>query len=164
MFKDKINKIIELIEKIKTDITIPLISEFLDWFYELLIFHFNKTEPKLVLKKWDIYFINLWKNIWSELNKTRPCVIYSIKKANFWNTVLVIPLKSYKWKKLNNFQILIKKSKKSLLEKDSFLDLSWIRQISKKRILTKKWYLEKDILIEIDSKILNIFWIKKSKE
>ncbi len=164
MFKNKIIKITELIEKIKTDITVPLISEFLDWFYDVLNIHFNKKEPQLLLKKWNIYFVNLWKNIWSELNKTRPCVIYSIKKANFWNTVLIIPLKSYKWKKLNNFQIFLEKSEQTLLKEDSILDISWIRQISKKRILTKKWYLWKNIIDEIDFKILDIFGIKKSKE
>ena len=164
MFKGKINKITELIWKIRTDITIPLISEFLDWFYEVLNLHFFKKEPKLYFKKWDIYFVNLWKNIWSELNKTRPCVIYSVKKANFWNTVIIIPLKSFKWKKLNTFQIFVEKNNNTLLEKNSIIDVSWIKQVSKKRVLNKRWFLNKDIIEEIDFKILKIFGIKKSKE
>ena len=161
MFKNKINKLIEKIEEIKNDITISLIWDFLDWFYSTLFLHFEKNEPRLFLKKWAIFFVNLWKNIWSELNKTRPCVIYSVKKANFWNTVLIIPIKTFKGQKLNDFQVFVKSSKENLLEKDSIIDISWIRQISKKRIFTKKWYLEENIISEVDSKIINIFWIKK---
>jgi len=123
--------------------------------------HFNKESPNLKLSKWRICFVNLWQNIWSELNKQRPCIIYSVKNANFWNTVIIFPLKSYKWRKINDFQIFIKASSINLLKKDSIIDISWIRQIDKKRILTKKWLIEKEIILKIDEKIITIFWIKK---
>ena len=162
MIKSKLSKIQDFLEKIKNDITIPLISDFLDWFLEKLEIHFNKKTPSLKYKKWDIYFVNLWQNIGSELNKTRPCVIFSDKKANFWNTVIIIPLKSYKkWKKINNFQYFIKKSTKNSLKKDSIIDISSIRQVDKKRILTKKWFIEKKDIYEIDEILIKIFWIKK---
>ncbi len=108
-----------------------------------------------------MYFVNLWKNIWSELNKTRPCLVYSIKNANFWNTVVILPFKSFKWSKITNFQIEVDKSNENYLEKKSIVDITSIRQISKKRFLTKKWKLEKKYINDIDEKILSLFWIKK---
>lgn len=69
MYKNKLNKIWNLIDKIKNEINLPIISEFLEWFYEKINIHFNKKTPNLKLNKWDIYFVNLWKNIWSELDK-----------------------------------------------------------------------------------------------
>jgi mRNA-degrading endonuclease toxin of MazEF toxin-antitoxin module len=162
MIKSKISILVSKIENIKNDITIPLISWFLDWFIETIELHFIKKSPNLIFKKWDIYFVNLWKNIWSELNKTRPCIVYSIKKANFWDTIIIIPIKSLKWKKIkNDFNIIITPSKENNLQKNSFCDISWLKQISKKRILNKIWNLEKLYLTEIDTKTSNIFWIKK---
>lgn len=161
MYKTKLNKILNLIESIKNDINLPIISDFLEWFYEKIDIDFNKKTPDLKLNKWDIVFVNLWKNIWSELNKTRPCIIYSIKKANFWNTVIIIPLKSYKWKINNDFQIFLKFNSYNNLTKDSICDIWWIRQISKKRILNKVWVIEKTFIKEMDEKILFIFWMKK---
>ena len=75
MFENKINKILNLIWKIKTDITVPLISEFLDWFYEKLNLHFIKNELKHPFKKGDLIFASLWKNIDEKIIK-----IFWIKK------------------------------------------------------------------------------------
>ena len=161
MYKTKLNKIWNLIDKIKNDINLSIISDFLEWFYEKIILNFNKKEPKNIFKKWDIYFINLWKNIWSELNKNRPCIIYSWLKYNKWNTVIILPLKSYKWKTNYLFNIFIKATKENNLKLDSIIDLSSIRQISKKRIKLKRWILEEKYLKEIDKKVLKLFQIKK---
>ena len=162
MFKNKINKIIELIWKIKTDITVPLISEFLDWFYDILNIHFNKNEPNLKYQKWEIYFVNLWKNIWSELNKTRPCIIYSKRSYNNKSWVIIIPLKSAKNKKIiEKFQIKVQKNNINNLRKDSIIDIFYIRNISTKRINKFIWKLNKEELLKIDELISKMFWIKK---
>lgn len=161
MYKTKLNKILNLIESIKNDINLPIISDFLEWFYEKLNINFNKNKLDLKLNKWDIIFVNLWRNIGSELNKTRPCIVYSCKKANFWDTILIIPLKSYKWKINNEFNLFLEKSNNYWLDKNSIADFSAIRQVSKKRVNKRIWRLEKRILLDIDNKVLNIFWIKK---
>lgn len=155
----KINKIQNLVEGLKSDINDQFISLFLTWFYEKISIHFYKKSPDLKINKWDIYYIELWQNIWSELNKTRPCIVSSIKKANFWNTIIVIPLKSFNWKKINNFQLFLEATNENCLNEDSIIDFSWIRQVSKKRLLDKIWNI-KDF-DEIDNKIKFIFWIKK---
>ena len=37
MYKTKLNKIWNLIDKIKNNINLPIISDFLEWFYEKLL-------------------------------------------------------------------------------------------------------------------------------
>lgn len=157
MYKTKLNKIWNLIGEIKNDINLEIISEFLEWFYEKINIHFNKKSPDLKLNKWDVYFVNLWKNIWDELNKNRPCIIYSGYFFNNWNSVTVIPLKSYRWKINKNFNIFIKND---FLDNPSIIDVWWIRQVSKKRIWLFLWTIGNDFLQKVDKKILKLFTIK----
>jgi len=158
----KLNKIWNLINKIKNDITIPILSDFLDWFYNKLNIHFNKQRPDLKLNKWNIYFVDLWQNIWSELNKSRPCIIYSNSFFNTWNTVTIIPIKSYNWKKFRrNINIFIKVSNKNCLDEDSMVDISWIKQVDKKRLWMYIGNLESKYILKIDKKLLRYFGIKK---
>jgi len=51
MYKNKLNKILNLIDKVKTDINLPIISDFLDWFYEIIEINFDKKIPDLKLNK-----------------------------------------------------------------------------------------------------------------
>ena len=161
MYKTKLNRINNLIERVKNDINLPIIYDFLEWFLEKLDIHFNKNTPDLKLNKWDIYFVNLGKNIWWELNKIRPCIIYSWYIFNNWNTALIIPLKSYKWKINNNFNTFINHSTINQLKMDSISDLCWLKQISKKRIKWFIWKLEIDQLNKIDKKLCKVLEIKK---
>ncbi len=162
MYKKKLNKIWNYIEKIKNDINLAIISDFLDWFLEKLEIHFwNKNNKLLKFNKWDIYFVKLWKNIWTELNKNRPCIIYSDFYFNNWNDLIIIPLKWYKWNLNKKIHIYLSKKNYWFLIKDSIIDLKWIKQVSKKRIWKKIWILDKDILSKIDKKIIKIFGIKK---
>lgn len=160
----KLNKLQNLINKIKNDITIPILWDFLDWFYDKLNIHFNKERPDLKLNKWNIYFVNLWQNIWSELNKSRPCIIYSSSFFNNWNTVTILPIKSYDWKKFRrNINIFIKASSENCLDEDSMVDISWIKQIDKKRLWMYTWNLEPEYLLKIDKKVVRYFWIKNKQ-
>ena len=163
MYKTKLNKIWNLIDKIKNDINLPIISDFLEWFYEKLNINFNKKNPNIKLQKWDIFYINLWKNIWSELNKIRPCIIYSKKFANNWKTTVIIPLKSYKWTFNKDLYILIKNDKINKLQLKSIIDITAIRQISKKRIRWYIWKLSSNDLYKIDKKIIKIYWINNKE-
>ncbi|MDP2090596.1 MAG: type II toxin-antitoxin system PemK/MazF family toxin [Candidatus Gracilibacteria bacterium] len=161
MYKTKLNRILNLIENIKNDINLPIITEFLEWFLEKIDIHFNKNTPDLKLNKGDIYFVNLGKNIGGELNKIRPCVIYSGFMYNNGNTTLIIPLKSYKGKINNNFNTFINHSKINHLKMDSISDLCGLKQISKKRIKGFIGNLEIEQMKKIDTKLSKILDIKK---
>ncbi len=160
MYKTKLNKIWNLIENIKNDINMPIISDFLEWFYEKMNIHFNKKTPSLNLSKGDIFFVNLWKNIWSELNKNRPCLVISKWLFNSLNTIIIIPLKSYKWKINKSTQVLINND---LLKSKSIIDCLAIRQIDKKRINNYVWKIDSDDLLKVEKRILKIFWIKNKE-
>ncbi|MDP2395971.1 MAG: hypothetical protein Q8S84_03570 [bacterium] len=51
MYKTKLNRILNLIENIKNDINLPIISDFLEWFFEKIDIHFNNSENNLIINK-----------------------------------------------------------------------------------------------------------------
>ena len=161
MYKNKLNKILNLIEQIKTDINLSIISDFLEWFHEKIKLNFIKKTPISKINKWDIFFVNLRKNIWSELNKKRPCLVITDYYYNNWNTIVIIPLKSYKWKINKNTQVLLKFN---LLKNSSLIDILSIRQIDKKRINNYVWSIDKKYLLKVENKMFRIFWIKNKEK
>ena len=152
------NKIVE--KFLQNEIYLPIISDFLEWFKRKLELFFYKTDKKIIPKKWEIFYINLWQNVWSELNKIRPCIVYSKRKFNAWWTMIVIPLRSYKWKNKKNF-LKIFPSEENCLEKISLADVFAIKQVDKRRILNRVWKLENKYLEKIDNILLKILDIKK---
>ena len=158
----KIEKLREIIEKIKNSSTVETLWNFLDWFWEKLKIEFLNKKNKFIPKKWDIFYVNLWKNIWSELNKLRPCVVISKRKFNVWWTIIVVPLRSYKWKDKKYF-IKIYPDDKNNLWKTSQVDIFAIKQIDKKRLLNKIWVLDTTSLANIDNSIIKILGIKKQE-
>lgn len=160
MWKNKLNKIWNLIEILKNDINMPIISDFLEWFYEKIELNFTRKNPISKINKWDIFFVKLWKNIWSELNKNRPCLVITDYFYNSWNTIVIIPLKSYKWKQNKNTQVLLKFN---LLKSSSLVDILSIRQIDKKRLNNYVWHISFNDLTKIERKISKIFWIKNKE-
>lgn len=160
MYKTKLNKILNLIEKIKDDIKLPIISDFLEWFYEKLNINFSKKYSEFIPSKWEIYFVNLWKNIWSELNKNRPCIVFSDYFFNKGDTIIIVPLKSYKWKINKSINIFLKSNLTKWLEKDSLVDIMWIKQISKKRIWKLIWKIDNIIIWKINNKLLKVLNMK----
>lgn len=160
MYKTKLNKIWNLIDSIKNEISLPIISDFLEWSYEKLELNFLKKSPHLVVNKGDMFFVNLWKNIWSELNKNRPCIIMSQTYHNNGNTVVVLPLKSYKWEEIKRHQILLDFAS---LKSKSIVDFLSIRQIDKRRLNTNIWNVWRKDLDKINDKMVKVFWLKNKE-
>jgi mRNA-degrading endonuclease toxin of MazEF toxin-antitoxin module len=158
--KNKVEKINVFLEKIKNDINESLIWDFLDWFYEKLNLHFITENNDFYVQKWDIFYVNFWKNIGNELNKIRPALVYSKKFFNKGWTIIVIPLKSYKWLFRKDIYLFVEKSEMNQLKKDSIVDMSGIRQISKKRLKWYIWKMNQNELEKIDKRMKSIFWIK----
>ena len=100
------------------------------------------------------------KNVGAELNKIRPCIIYSNRKFNAWWTVIIIPLRSYKWKN-KKFFVKIDPNNLNNLENVSLVDILSIRLVDKKRLLNRIWQLDNKSLKDIDNMVIKIFWIKK---
>jgi len=160
----KLNKIQNLIEKIKNDITLPLISNFLDWFLEKLDIHFNKENNyKWKISQYSIFIADLWQNIWYEISKRRPVLILSSTwYSSVWNDILIVwitDLYDENWnkKKIYDFDIVLNDYKKYWLNKESIIRLSTIRQIDKKRLIYRKWKLDRSFSKEIKNKFYNLF-------
>ncbi len=125
------------------------LKDFLVWYHKKLEinYYFNKY-TKVKFKQFDIYMINLWQNIWWEINKIRPClVIWKTNKFLNSNTILIIPFtdlynKKGVEKKISKEDLIIKSSNINWLKKDSILKIRKIKEVSKKRVLYKLWKLE----------------------
>ena len=79
----KLNRLKNLVEKIKNDVTIPILVDFLDWFSLKIKTYFSGSNKKFP-KEWEIWYVRLWYNIWSEQNWeviwwfSRPCLILKV--------------------------------------------------------------------------------------
>ena len=142
--------------------TFEMMERFLWWFEKLIRIHFSAKLGDFYPKKWDIYIIDLWRNVSSEIGKNRPCVIFTHKKMNHGDGLIVIPMKTYRWKIRKKWHILIRKDESRGILRDNIIDVSQMRYVSKKRITSKKiWVLDDEIVASIENKILYIFDIQK---
>ena len=85
----------------------------------------------MVVKRFEVYWVNLDPTIGSELKKTRPCVVISSNEANKGlRTVLIAPFTSTQkdyptWVKTN------------FMKRDGSINLDQIRVIDKSRLKKK---------------------------
>ncbi len=105
----------------------------------------------IIVKRFDIYWVNLDPTVGSEIQKTRPCIIISPDEMNkTLNTIIVVPLTStiIDWP----FRTTI-----SVLNKTSSVACDQIRTISKERLserigtITSK---EKEAVLDILQSIM----------
>jgi len=140
--------------------TMNYIEQLKKWFEEKIKIHKKEFNPNYRYKKWDIWYVNFWINIWNEFNKIRPALVITNKKYTKWNNLIVIPLTSFKTEKnILNTDIIIKtdfnKKQKSILR------LNHLRDISKNRLIKKVWRISDDKLKELDIKLKDLFNIRE---
>lgn len=97
------------------------------------------------IKTKEIWYANIWRNIWFESNWKsdnfkRPVLVLKI----IWALVFIVTLTT-KWK-ANKFYY---KLNQKYFNRDSFLTLSQIRSLDKKRFINKIWKLDTNEFIEI---------------
>ena len=81
---------------------------------------------------------------------------------NHGDGLIVIPMKTYRWKIRKKWHILIRKDESRGVLRDNIIDVSQMRYVSKKRITSKKIrVLDDEIVASIENKILYIFDIQK---
>lgn len=160
-----IKKMLDILEnqitKYQNSITNPLIYNIIEWFNQFIQLFFSENKHKKVFKRWEIYLVDLWINIWSELNKKRPCIVISNDSINRWDCLIVLPLKTMKNEKINHFSIIIKPIN-NWLELNSYTNITDIRSISKKRISKYIWNLSFSDLQIIWNK-LNKYLVKQKE-
>ena len=102
-----------------------------------------------IVKRGDLYYVDLGDGIGSEQCGLRPAVIVQNDKGNrFSTTVIVAPLTS-RHKKLMPTHVTLEKKEK--LQKTSTVLLEQIRIVDKQRLKEKIGHVTKDELIKIDN-------------
>lgn len=130
-----------------------------DWFETKITINNKNVDENYRYKKWDVWYINFWVNIWNEFNKIRPAVILTTKKYSKWNNLIVVPISSFSLdKKILNTNIVIKED---FLKQKSIIKLNHLRDISKKRLIKKIWRLWDKYLKELDKSIKDLFDIRE---
>lgn len=105
----------------------------------------------MVIKRFDVYLINLDPTIGSEIQKTRPCVVISPDEMNrFIKTVIVAPMTSrgrtYPTRVACRFQ-----------GKQGQVVLDQIRTVDKTRLIKKLGSLVKQTQTEVLSVLVEMF-------
>jgi len=105
----------------------------------------------MVVKRFDVYLINLDLTIGSEIKKTRPCLIISPDEINrHIRTVIVAPMttagKNYPTRVFCEFQ-----------GKKGQIVLDQIRTIDKSRLIKKVGTIDPEIQAEVISTLQSLF-------
>ena len=115
-----------------------------------------KENNKVYINEREIRFIKMWINIWFEENWKRGFIrpVLIIKKV--WNLFFTVALTS-KWK--NNYHFYHKIQTWQFNERNqkhknsSYIILSQVKVIDKRRLTEKMWYISKGEFLEIKEKL-----------
>jgi mRNA interferase MazF len=105
----------------------------------------------MVVKRFDVYLVNLDPTVGSEIKKTRPCLIISPDEMNRWiRTVIVAPMTTkgqpYPTRVSCEFQ-----------EKEGQVVLDQIRTVDKSRLVQKLGRIDKPTQREVLVTIAEMF-------
>ena len=106
----------------------------------------------MLVKRGDIWLVNLEPTIGAEINKTRPCVIIQNDIGNAHSPFTIIaPLTTKKLEVVRNFEVFV--SKKAGIDADSKALLNQIRSIDKKRLMERIGHVDDETMGIIDEAI-----------
>ena len=104
-----------------------------------------------MVKRFEVYFIDLNPTIGSEINKVRPCVVISPNEMNnALNTVIIAPLTSTLRKYPMRVNCIVDGKKGQIA-------LDHLRSVDKKRLKSKIEDLENKTKEEIIQTLINMF-------
>jgi len=85
------------------------------------------------MKKFEIYSVNLDPTVGAEMQKTRPCLVISPDEMNAYvRTVIIIPFTSTS--RALPTRVLIKATRQSGLNNDSYAAIDQIKTVDKSRL------------------------------
>ncbi len=108
------------------------------------------------VKRGDIYYANLDPVMGRETGKTRPVLVIQNDIGNVYSpTTIVAVITEYSDKKAS-YHICVAIKKDNGLKKDSIVNLSQIRTVDKRRLITSKTAtLSKDFMKKVDKALKN---------
>lgn len=105
----------------------------------------------MVVKRFEVYLVNLDPTIGKEIKKTRPCVIISPDEMNnYISTVIIAPLTSVKRGYPSRVECKFK-------NKSGEIILEQLRSVDKSRLIKKQGFLNEEIQNQILNKLQEIF-------
>ncbi len=148
MIHNLLQKLSSIIHNSDSEYNRPSIIWFLTWFVQKISIHFDSTytDNNLAYIQWDIVLVDFGYNIWVEIHKKRPAVVLSDIQWNFGWTIVVAPIKTYRWNPLKRGDVIIYADNENTLSHDSLIVLSQMRSISKRRIGSKIWIISSTTL------------------
>jgi len=117
------------------------------------------------MTKRSVYYVDFGINVWTEINWTRPALIYKDSKKSFGEDILVIPITWYTNKKsVDEFDIHISLQQCPFMTKASIIKTRQIKCISKKRIGNYIWKItDLDLKNELQSALIKMMWMHIQK-
>ncbi len=106
------------------------------------------------LKEREVWYVKLWKNIWCEQDWKKDFERPVLVVSKVWSLFFCVPM-STNWKNNRYYY----KLKKSYFNRDSYLLLSQVRVIDKKRFVNDIWIVSEDDFVEI-KKLLKSLYLK----
>lgn len=133
------------------------------WSAQKLYYHFGKKHQRSwVVKRGEVYFVDLGENVGSEENKLRPVVVLQSNAYNFGSPVFTCAIISTSAMTIPDIQIPITGTysytdNKGVIRKLSGnIDLGQIKTIGKERIVSRKiCRLSTSEMKTVDTKIFN---------
>lgn len=115
--------------------------------------------------KWSVYYINYGINIGSEINGTRPSIIFKDSEYGFGSDIIIIPMTSFDLdKSIDTFDIEIEPTKSNGLKRKSLIKTRQMRCISQKRIEKYIGKIEdRDIMDQLDKNITTMLGLQSKK-
>jgi mRNA interferase MazF len=105
----------------------------------------------MVVKRFDVYLVNLDPTIGSEIKKTRPCLVISPDEMNRWiRTVIIAPMTT-------KGQLYPTRVPCEFQEKEGQVVLDQIRTVDKSRLVQKLGRIDKDTQREVLVTIAEMF-------
>jgi mRNA interferase MazF len=106
------------------------------------------------IKRGDIYLVKLDPVVGHETGKTRPVLVIQNDIGNKYSPTTIVSIITEYSEKKASYPICVAIKKDKGLKKDSIVNLSQIRTIDKKRLITPKLSsLSKNIMDQIDEAI-----------
>jgi mRNA interferase MazF len=105
----------------------------------------------VVVKRFEVYLVNLDPTAGSEIKKKRPCVIVSPNEMNkYLNTIIIAPLTSVRRGYPSRIECKFKGRKGEIM-------LEQLRSVDKRRLIKRQGTLNEDLQNSILQKLQDIF-------
>ena len=116
----------------------------------------------LIIKRGDVYYANLDPVTGHETGKTRPVVVIQNDIGNMYSPTTIVAIITEYSEKKASYPICIVLKKGKGLKKDSIVNLSQIRTIDKKRLITQKvTKLSSNIMKQVDKAVMYSLGLNK---